>query len=262
MERALPSEPIESDLSELGFDEGLRGVHTSRTMMLKELEAVMGALGAMSNPASVRHAIVEDNALGKATRSGRKNSATKLIDLYAFDAEQSLFFAFNILWSEASTSRPVLALLLALCRDSVLRATTETVLAAPVGASIAKENFYQNLLAGFSSKYAETTLQSTTRNVASSWRQSGHITGEKPIVRTKAPTDFHALAFALLIGYLRGLRGQNLLASDWVRLLDLDSAELEAATAEAHRHGLITSRKLGEVIELTPGPHLIPGRAL
>jgi hypothetical protein len=47
MERALPSEPIESDLSELGFDEGLRGVHTSRTMMLKELEAVMGALGAL-----------------------------------------------------------------------------------------------------------------------------------------------------------------------------------------------------------------------
>jgi hypothetical protein len=244
---------------ELGFDEGLRGVHTSRTMMLAELESVLGTLGSGVTPESVRHAILEDNILGKATRSGRKNSATKLIDLYSFNPEQQLFHAFEVLWRDASTSRPVLAVLIALSRDTVLRASVEPVIGTPIGSTITKEQFYKSLLSGFASKYAETTLQSTTRNITSSWRQSGHIRGENPIVRAKAPADFHAIAFALLIGYLRGLRGQNLLASDWVRLLDFDAGELEVATAEAHRHGLITSRKVGEVIELTPGPHLLKG---
>jgi hypothetical protein len=247
------------DLEAHGFDEAPGGVHTSRTMMLAELESVLGALVSVVTPANVRHAILEDNVLGKATRSGRKNSATKLIDLYSFNPEQQLFYAFEVLWRDASTSRPVLAVLLALSRDTVLRASVETVIGAPIGSTLTKEQLYKSLLSGFASKYAETTLQSTTRNIASSWRQSGYIKGENPIVRVKAPSDFHTVAFALLIGYLRGLRGHNLLSSDWVRLMDFDSGELEAAIAEAHRHGLITSRKIGEVIELTPGPHLLKG---
>ena len=52
-----------------------------------------------------------------------------------------------------------------------------------------------------------------------------------------------------------------LLASDWVRLLDLEPAELEPSLAEAHRHSLITSRKIGEVIDLKPGPGLWAGES-
>lgn len=247
------------NLSNLGFDDTPRGVHTSRTMMLAELESVMRDVDSVVNPAIVRRAILEDNILGKATRSGRKNSATKLIDLYSFDPEQQLYHAFELLWRDASTSRPVLALLLALSRDTVLRASVETIVGAPIGSTVTKEQFYRSLLSGFASKYAESTLQSTTRNIASSWRQAGHIKGENPIVRVKAPADTHAIALAVLIGYLRGLRGQNLLASTWVRLLDFDTEELAGVTSEAHRHGLITSRKIGEIIELAPGPHLFIG---
>ena len=250
-----------ADLAAQGFDEGLRGVHTSRTMMLAELENVLERLPAGISPAAVRAAIVDGNILGKATRSGRKNSAVKLINLYSFEPEKPLFAGFRTLWMESSRSRPVLAILLAQCRDAVLRAGAQLILAAPIGAAVTKEQFYQSLLSGFASRYAETTLQSTTRNVAASWRQSGHLTGNDPILRAKAPADFHALAFAVFIGYLRGLRGQVILASDWVRLLDFEPAELEAALAEAHRHGLITGRKIGDVIDLKPGPHLPGGDA-
>lgn len=255
----MPNEAIESNLSKLGFDEGHRGVHTSRTMMFKELELVLATLPNGSSPQDIRLAIIEDNVLGKATRSGRKYSANKLIDLYSFNPELQLFFAFEFLWREASASRPVLALMLALCRDCVLRTTVESILRVPFGHSIPQVQLYECLLLGFTSKYAETTLQSTAQNAASSWRQSGHIRGRNPIVRTKAPADFHALAFAILIGYLRGLRGHILLASDWISILDFNSYELESAIIEAHKHGLITSRKIGEVIELTPGPHLLKG---
>lgn len=261
MERASPHEPIGSDLSELGFDEGHRGVHTSRTMMLAELELVLAALPTGSSSHDVREAIIEENVLGKATRSGRKNSATKLIDLYSFDGANPLYSAFDVLWRESSVSRPVLAVLFAQCRDAVLRASAQPILSTPIGGTVTKEQLYRSLLAGFSSKYAETTLQSTTRNVASSWRQSGHLQGKSHIVRTKAPADFHALSFAVLVGYLRGLRGQSLLSSDWIRLLDLEHAELDTGLSEAHRHGLVTSRKIGEVIDIQPGPGLLGGRS-
>lgn len=251
----------QKNLAELGFDEGLRGVHTSRTMMLAELEQVLGYLQTCSSPEAARTAIVEENVLGKATRSGKKNSATKLIDLYSFESKKPLYAGFEILWRESSKSRPVLAVLMALCRDAVLRASAQPVLATPLGGTVTKDQLYQSLLGGFASKYAETTLQSTTRNVASSWRQSGHLVGTGPIVRAKVAADFHALSFAVLIGYLRGLRGQMLLASDWVRLLDLEPAELEPSLAEAHRHSLITSRKIGEVIDLKPGLGLCAGES-
>lgn len=228
-------------------------------MMFSELETVMGALEGSISPATVRTAILEDNLLGKATRNGRKNTATKLVSLYSFDVRQPLFYAFQRLWRDAKQSRPVLAILLALCRDAVLRTSVETIVATPQGSMLTRERIYMNLIASFASKYAETTLQATTRLIFSSWRQSGHIGGKLPTVRVKAPADMHAVAFALLIGYLRSLRGHNLLSSNWVRLLDFDSSELEAATAQAHRHGLITSRKIGEVVELTPGPHLLLG---
>lgn len=260
MDKASPQEPTASDLSKFGFDEGRRGVHTSRTMMLAELETVLAALPSARGALDVRTAIVEGNVLGKATRSGRKNSAAKLIDLYSFDRSKQLFIAFHILWHETSNSRPLLAVLFAQCRDAVLRASAPTILSTPIGGTVSKEQLYLGLLASFSSKYAETTLQSTTRNIASSWRQSGHLRGETKIVRTKAQSDFYALSFAVLIGYLRGLRGQSLLTSDWIRLLDLEHAELEASLSEAHRHGLVTSRKIGEVIDIHPGPGLLGGR--
>lgn len=113
----------EKHLAELGFDEGLRGVHTSRTMMLAELEQILGYLQTCSSPEAVRTAIVEENVLGKATRSGKKNSATKLIDLYSFEPKWPLYAGFEILWRESSKSRPVLAILMAQCRDAVLRAS-------------------------------------------------------------------------------------------------------------------------------------------
>lgn len=240
------------ELAELGFVEGPRGVHTSRTMMLAELALVMDSGRGGSGPRAVRAAIVEDNLLGKATRSGRINSATKLIDLYGFEPQSDLFAAFHSRWRESSASKPVLAVLMAQCRDAVLRESASVILETPIGAAASKDQFYRCLLSAFTSKYAETTLQSTTKNVASSWRQSQHIRGGKAIIRTKAPADFHALAFAALIGYLRGLRGRALLSSDWVRILDFEPRELEDALAEAHRHGLLTSRRVGEVIEITP----------
>lgn len=257
MELLVTAAEIHSEeLKAYGFNESERSVHSSRTMMLAELELVMQGVNGEITPDSVREAILEQNILGKATQSGRRNTATKLISLYSFDFEEPLFHTFAILWSQSEHSRPVLGLLLAMCRDKILRTTGTPICQAEIGSPIAKESLYKCLASSFSSKYAETTLQSTTRNVASSWRQSGHILGESPIVRVKCHSDYLAFSFAAYIAYLRGLRGQNLLNSFWIKVLDFEAAELSNVITESHRRGLITTRKVGSIVEITPGPSI------
>lgn len=61
-------------------------------------------------------------------------------------------------------------------------------------------------------------------------------------------------AFAVLFGYLGGLRGSLLLDSAWTRLLDRSSADLAGLVIEASRQGWLTYKGAGSVVEITfPG---------
>jgi hypothetical protein len=55
---------------------------------------------------------------------------------------------------------------------------------------------------------------------------------------------------ALILGYVRGLRGEDLLKSIWCRLLDLNSTEVKSLAAQAHREGLLNMRAVGSVVEI------------
>src|SRR5205823_5812530 len=83
-------------------------------------------------PASrYRDAIVEENVLGKATRSTRLKTTKHLTALYALDPACAVFRLLRFFWASDQTGRPLLALLAASCRDSLLRETTDDVLAVP-----------------------------------------------------------------------------------------------------------------------------------
>jgi hypothetical protein len=243
------------DLNQLGFDQGLRGVHTSRTMMYDELSTVMNGVPRPRTQDTVRHAVLEENLCGKSTQSTRIETASKLISLYSFHSEARLFQAFDDLWDLTESSHPVLALLMACSRDTVLLSTATSICDTSLGEPFSKERVYQGLLNGFAAKYRESTLRSVSRNIMASWKQSGHIAGRQNAIRTKAPSDYIAAAFAVVICLLRGMKGQEVLDSLWVRLLDLSAAELEAALQEASRHGLLTYRRVASVIELAEGPY-------
>lgn len=245
----------QDELARRGFDESPRGVHTSRTMMFEELEAVMNGLDSPRSQRQVRSAVVDGNICGKPTYSSRTETASKLISLYSFDQCADLYVAFESLWGQASESRSVLAVLLACCRDSVLRLTATAILEAPPGVAVQKDSIYSCVAKGFS-KYTDTTLQSVSRNVMASWKQSGHLKGRKEPVRAKAPSDYLAVTFAVLISILRGDRGIEVFQSPWVALLDLTPSELEVSLQEANRAGLITYRRIGNVVELAVGPNM------
>ncbi len=67
----------------------------------------------------------------------------------------------------------------------------------------------------FPSRYNPTTLANVGRHAASSWQQSGHLRGRQHKTRDQAATTPAATAYALLLGYLCGARGEALLQTLW-----------------------------------------------
>jgi hypothetical protein len=70
------------DLAGLGFRVADSGPHTSKTLMLQELEALLAAVSADAPAMAYRAAIVEENVLGKRTLSTRKETASRLTALH------------------------------------------------------------------------------------------------------------------------------------------------------------------------------------
>ena len=123
-------------LERLGFRFGEKGTHTSRTMMLVELEALLGALSPMATRDQFRAAVIEENVLGKRSVSNRKLGFQRLSELYGLDPKLPIFRILRHLWELDPKAQPLLALQCALARDPLLRATADAVLYAPQGRSL------------------------------------------------------------------------------------------------------------------------------
>src|ERR1700727_1493235 len=103
-----------------GFRSGHVGTHTSRTMMLAELSAILTVVPRSATRQEYVNAVVEANCLAKPTTSTRRLTLQRLTELYALDPEVPIFRILRRLWDVDSEPRPVLALLAALARDPLL----------------------------------------------------------------------------------------------------------------------------------------------
>lgn len=125
----------------LGFRYGDKGTHSSRTIMLKELQLLLDALPGKVECKDYVSAVLDENCLGKRTSASRKLSFQRLRELYALDAEILLFRVMRDLWGiNPPDCRPLLALLLALARDPLLRITAAPVLETPFGKEFARQS--------------------------------------------------------------------------------------------------------------------------
>ncbi len=83
-------------------------------------------------------------------------------------------------------AQPLFALLCAIARDPILKATAEMVLAVPAGETVTPPMMMQAVQASFADRYNPTTLASISRNTISSWNQAGLLQGKLHKVRVKA----------------------------------------------------------------------------
>jgi hypothetical protein len=256
---ALPADfapvltPIEvpRDALQFGFSNGPTSPHSSRTMMLAELRALLAACPPSASQDDYRTAVVEDNVLLKPTETTRHQTFVRLRELYALDRRVVLFRALRDLWDEDASAQPLIALLSAAAHDVILRSTAETILANPMGAPVTWQMLELAISQHFPDRYNHTTLVAMAQHTLSSWRQSGHLGGEAKKVRTTATCRPTAATYALLLGYLCSARGGGLFGTLWARLLDAPTHVVHEQARAASQRGWLEYRQAGNVTEIT-----------
>ena len=233
-----------------GISDRPTGTHLSRTMMLADLRRLLAQTPASADARTYRAAVIDENVLLKPTLSTRRISHRRLCDLYLLNPELVLFHALRELWPGDDEAQPLLALLCALARDLLLRSSAELMLALPPGEPVTPQQFTAVVQAAFPDRYSVASLHSLGQNIASSWQQAGHLVGKLHKVRAQARCRPHAVAYALLLGQLQGVRGDRLFQTLWVRVLDAPQHVLHAQAQVAAQHGWLEYRRAGEVVEL------------
>jgi hypothetical protein len=220
--------------------------------MLSSLVRLLALLPPEVVPVAYRSAVMDENVLAKDTASGREWAFRQLRRFFALDPHALLFRALRDLWGD-DPGQPLLAMLCALARDPVLRASSSVVLAAAPGRVVGPGDFGAAIEAAFPGAYNANTLRTTGQNVASSWAQAGHLHAEGPNRKVRAlvhPTPA-VLTYALLLGHLQGARGQALFQTLWTEVLDEPRSRLLDLAVAASQRGMLEFRKIGDVIEVS-----------
>ena len=222
-----------------GFRSGDRGTHTSRTIMLDELSHLLDAVPGNAARENYADAVMAHNCLGKRTAATRQLSLQRLTELYALDPQVILFRVLRDLWVRNKTSRPLLALLLALARDPLLRATASAVVRTPYGNEFARQSMKDALTDVVGDRLNEGTLDKVVRNASSSWTQAGHFRGRGRKTRQRVEATLAATTFTLLLGFAVGRARRR-----------RDLRHLRRSRVR-HRHP--GSRRAGGVSQVPPG---------
>ena len=237
-------------LQRAGLRFGDKGTQSSRTIMFTELEELFRVIPTESERFDYTSAITEENILGKQTVSNRRLTNQRLGELYGLDRKLPIFRVFRLLWDLDPEGRPLLALLCALARDPLLRFTAPSILSLLPGAELIRTNFLEALSQSIGPRMNPRTLDQVARNSGSSWTQSGHLAGRVRKIRQKLNPTIGPAVFALWLGSIEGLAGEQLLQCRWSKVLDKTGLEMIELTLQAKQRGLIHALIGGGVVKI------------
>ena len=218
--------------------------------MLDELNAAFTATSPKAKRGDYARAAIDGNCFGKTTVATRRLTNQRLGELYGLDPDIPVFRILRGLWDMDLEGRPLLALLVAMARDPLLMATAPAVIPLREGVEFMRDPMKLALRLAVGERLNDSILDKVARNAASSWTQSGHLVGRtfkrRQLVRASVP----ALALALYLGHVAGFRGNDLLATGWVAVLDCSPTKAQELALAAKRLGLIDLRIGGDILEL------------
>ncbi|WP_212773158.1 hypothetical protein [Polycladomyces abyssicola] len=220
--------------------------------MLRELRDLLAVVPEFASREDYASAIIEDNVLGKQTVSNRRLTNQRLGELYGLDPQIPIFRVLRRLWEMDEAGRPLLALLCALGRDPLLRATAPTILSLKAGEELVRLTFVEAIKQYTGDRLNESILDKVARNAGSSWTQSGHLEGRVRKIRKQVEPTPGAVAFALWLGSLYSLSGEELLLTPWTSVFDRTPEILLDTVLRAKQMRLLHARVGGGVVEIDP----------
>ncbi len=237
-----------------GFTLKKGGTHTARTMMLDELTKLLSYVQ-KTKPAKEAYlkAILEDNCLGKRSGKTRSLSVRHLVALYALAPDITMFKALLYFRNRDKKSRPLLALLSTIARDSIFRSSIPFVFSFSEGQIISREALEKHIDNIEPDRFNKTTLKSTAQNINSTWTQSGHLTGRVKKIRSIPQPTAGAVSYALFLSYLTGERCESLFTKKYTKSLGCSFEKAIELAQEASRKELMN-------LKLLPGRRATTGR--
>lgn len=224
-------------------------------MMLAELTLFLEA--ARTGDAAVAYrSVLEDNLLGKASDAARRSSLANLIKLYGISNPPRIAKAMAVIWEMSPPSRPLLALLCALARDPLLRDSWMSIARAQPGDLVRWPQIAEEIGRIHRDRFSPAMLKTLSQNCASTWTQSGHITGKLKKVRQRAVPTPEAAAFAVFLARQAGFGGPALVDSPWLQVLDVPQEGRMSLLRRAQGRGLVRLREAGVVLEVEPAGEL------
>jgi hypothetical protein len=241
-----------ADLIRYGFKSKGRTSHNSRTMMLKELSLLLNVVS-LPKPTKEEYlkAIIEDNCLEKESGITRELSASHLENLYTLDPETLIFRALRFFWQRDSAGRPLLAFTCVYSRDYIINRISPFILGKTEGEVIPKEIVMETLDDQHHGMFSKATLESTTRNVMSTFAQSGHLKGKLNKIRSYAKPSAGSVAYALLLGHVCGDRGESLFSNEFIKILDCSREKAVELAETASRSGWLFFKHIDNIYDVS-----------
>jgi len=238
-------------MERFGFSCERGGAHSARTMMLGELRTLLAYVSEVDAPKiAYLDAVQSANCLGKRSAKTRVLTYRHLVDLYSLDPSFPLFRALRFFWQRDVEGQPLLAALCAYSRDPIFRGTASFLLEAQEGATVRREAVEEFIDSQEPGRFSTATLKSTAQNVNSSWTQSGHLCGRARKIRTRPTPTPGSVSFALLLGYVTGLRGESLFHSEYTRILETSFERNIDLAVVASQRDWISLKRVGKVVEV------------
>lgn len=217
-------------------------------MMFLELAKVMD----FSTESDNYHESMRNNVFSKKSQEGIKKTSGFLTQLYGFDNSTSGFKAFKHFWLECdSEERALISFVFALKNDYLLQDSISVVSNCKAGDKVAIEALMENIVKFHSKRFSEITLYSVAKNIASSWKQAGLITGKVKNIRTQPDISYKVVAFTMLLSFLEGDRGDFIMHSNCVSALCLGETKLRELAVEASKRDYLQYQYAGNVTSIS-----------
>jgi hypothetical protein len=235
----------------IGFRIGDIGTHTSRTISVEDIAELFKQCAPSASSDEYEEAVVSQNCLAKRTTSTRKLTLQRLTELYGLNQKLPIFRVFRSLWDIDKGAQPLLALLICLARDPLLRITAPLILRTRINDELSRQQMTDIIAQGTGDRFNEGTLDKVVRNTSSSWTQSGHLVGRVRKIRTRIKPSPAVATFALFLSYALGIRGKPLFESFWIQILDTYPDDLIYLAMDARRLGYLDMSQSGGVTNIS-----------
>jgi hypothetical protein len=232
-----------------GFSNASVGGHSARSMMFLEMRTLVRSMPVAAARSDFIRAIVDENILEKPTQGSRKKSLRHLTELYGLDPTKALF---RVLWQLGHPdldSLPQLCLVCAYARDPQLRHSFELIRSLRLGESLERASMEEHLESGFPDRFSPAMKKSMAQNVNTTWTFGGHLAGRARKTRLVPQPRPASAVYAMFAGYLKGMRGEQLLDSAFASLVASNRSQLLAALSLASAKGLLSLKIAAGIVE-------------